>query len=556
MRAETKSLESTERSFTPRDMRADARPADHQLRKTPRAVFAIALLAVALCVVFSYVYFHFGYFEECEVSYLFQAHLFAQGRIAAPAPPEMGFSTINANIAGGRWYSRYFFGNAMLLALGVMIGAPWIIPALATGAAVLILYRILLEVYGARTALVGALLALVSPATLVMGAVPYSEAINRLSLGLFLLATIRSLQRKSAFYAALAGAALGYGLNTRPLTAAFFGAAASVLWLAQLLKEPLGAVARRAAVFAATFLVGVGAMLAWNTIQTGRPLQQTFNAVQTLDGMGFGLHAEGYNLDPREVSYYSPQKGVQRAITKTIPAVGFTLLGWGYYHPLLNQALIAGSMPERVKILGGLALTLIVWLLLVIAVRSRSRNLYDVMFFLLPALNLASYFFLYGDGATWGNSPTETRYYTESMMFGMIPLVARGLFVAWEWMRGRMGTVAPAAATVAACALLANTAFTYAHFNWNYRGDGYWGLTEQVKAQGVHHAVVFVPGILAPLSDYPFESLEKADVVYFRLGPSKIWGVPARDPGEMYRKYFQGRRAFQVVNNKLVPFAL
>jgi hypothetical protein len=519
-------------------------------------VYGIVLLTVLLSVGLSYAYFHFSYFEECEASYLFQAKLFAQGRIAAPPPPEMGLSIINNNVAAGKWYSRYFFGNALLLSLGVLIGAPWMIPALASGAAVFVLYKILLEVYGPRTALLGAILAVLSPATLVLGALPYSEAASRLFLGIFLLSTILAIRRSSGVYAALSGLALGYSLNIRPLTAVVFGSVGAAMWLYRFREEKAAPLIRHAALAVALFLPGVGLMLAWNAALTGSPWQSTFNAAQPYDRMGFGAHAEGYDLDPRRIDVYTPVKGVERALTKTIPAVSFTSLGWGYYHPLVNRWLLSGSASSRARLLLRMTPTLLPLLLMCLPLLRGSRGRYDAFFFCLPLLNLAAYFFLYGDGSTWGNSPTETRYYSECMMFGMLPLVARGLLIAWEWLRLRWRGRAPFVAAALGSLLLLNTLYTYAHFDWSYRGAFYWGLERQVREQAIHHAVIFVPGTRAPLGGYPFQNLQEADVVYFRLGPSKMWGLPPRDPADVYARYFQGRRAFLLQDGNLVALEM
>jgi hypothetical protein len=57
--------------------------------------------------------------------------------------------------------------------------------------------------------------------------------------------------------------------------------------------------------------------------------------------------------------------------------------------------------------------------------------------------------------------------------------------------------------------------------------------------------VIFVPNHRgAPIGDYPFQSLEDADIVYFKLGPSKIWRLTSSDWRAVYEKYFQGRSAY------------
>jgi len=53
------------------------------------------------------------------------------------------------------------------------------------------------------------------------------------------------------------------------------------------------------------------------------------------------------------------------------------------------------------------------------------------------------------------------------------------------------------------------------------------------------------------LGDYPFETLQKADIVYFKLGPSKVWRLTNSDWREIYRRYFKGRKAYIYEGGKL-----
>ncbi|MGH7542215.1 MAG: hypothetical protein ACRELC_14570, partial [Gemmatimonadota bacterium] len=71
---------------------------------------------------------------------LFQAKMFAGGAASAPAPPlEAFFVAQHMMIDEGRWYSQYPPGHPAALALGVWLGAPWLVPvALTLGSAWLI----------------------------------------------------------------------------------------------------------------------------------------------------------------------------------------------------------------------------------------------------------------------------------------------------------------------------------------------------------------------------------------------------------------------------------
>ena len=69
---------------------------------------------------------------------------------------------------------------------------------------------------------------------------------------------------------------------------------------------------------------------------------------------------------------------------------------------------------------------------------------------------------------------------------------------------------------------------------------------------GVHHAVVFLPNThAAPIGDYPFEPLDRADIVYYRYGPFPEWGLLDRPLRDVYPAYFRGRRAFLYEHEEL-----
>ena len=177
------------------------------------------------------VYFRFSYFEPDTASYLFQAKTFAQGRLSFPAPPEQGFSSsAHINVYNGKWYSKYPFGNALMLTLGVLVRAPWLVPALLTGFTILLLYLIVRDAYGR----IIALLRLISPGTLGIGSTWFSESVSRFYLAIYLFALIWTLKGGRWFYAAISGFALGYAFNTRPITAVAFGLAGAALTLYSL----------------------------------------------------------------------------------------------------------------------------------------------------------------------------------------------------------------------------------------------------------------------------------------------------------------------------------
>lgn len=57
-----------------------------------RFPIAVAIAAAAICLLIELVSFPYQAFEPDTAAYLFQARLFAEGVLAAPAPPDFGLS--------------------------------------------------------------------------------------------------------------------------------------------------------------------------------------------------------------------------------------------------------------------------------------------------------------------------------------------------------------------------------------------------------------------------------------------------------------------------------
>jgi 4-amino-4-deoxy-L-arabinose transferase-like glycosyltransferase len=552
----------------------------------------ICILGVIFSIILSWVYFRFSYFEPDTTSYLFQAKIFAKGKLCYDAPSEFGFSSSpHINILNGKWYSKYPFGNALMLMFGVFFNAPWIIPAIATGLSLLLLYLIVRETYGTNIALIAIILGLISPTTLGMSSNWFSESVSRFYLAIYVLGliltlkSIKSLTKENTefplekgdrgifylikvwfsstlkskvpqwIYPLLSGFALGYAFNTRPMPAVAFGVAGAglaIYWMIRYCKDTSFFVfLRRMSMFLLPFAFMIVLCMAWNFYFTGNPLKFTHNAAQPYDKLGFGKRAEGYEPDLDNAFVFTPQWAVERIWRHTIPCISFNTLGWGYYRPNLFRSYRENQEPFLTLRVIPLAFPLIFML---IPLFHPSRNRYDVFFFSFLILNMALYFFFYFEGSTWGVTPVNARYYTECTLLGIIPLVARGMFITYNWIR-KIPTKIPVVIIALLLAILTvNTVYTYIYIGKPYQNWGavYQQLPRIVKQQNIHNAVIFVPYTRdAPLSDYPFKSLSEADIVYFRLGPSKVWRLNNSDWRSVYNQYFKGRQAYIYENGKL-----
>ncbi len=168
--------------------------------------------------------------------------------------------------------------------------------------------------------------------------------------------------------------------------------------------------------------------------------------------------------------------------------------------------------------------------------------------------SLTLYGLFYFEGSTVGRTPTHSRYHNEATVLAVLPLAAIGLVAIGRWLRERRSAALRLAAAAVAVALAVNTAHSFASIGRDYRNwsDLFQQLPRLVERANLHHVVVFLPHThVAPVGDFPFAPLDRADVVYFRLGPSAEWGLAGRPWREVFRDYFEGRRAFVYEHEEL-----
>ena len=496
-------------------------------------------------------------FDPDTAAYLFQAKLFAQGTLAASAPPDFGFSpSPHINIYNGLWFSKYPFGNSLFLVPGVLAGMPSIMPALATAVTLLLFFLIVKDLFDRRVASLALLLAAISPTTLLLGSSLLSQPTSRLCIAIFLWSLLRSLteesSKRAALYGAAAGLALGYGFNTRPLVAVVMGVVSLILiGRAIILAGALPRFVVPMAAAAVTLLVMIGLFFGSNLYLTGEPWLLPYHALQAADRMGFGLRGEGYApLIADFGMHFTPGIALDRIWRHTLPAVLYNATGWGtYFSSMLMFDDPARYFPRTA------------WLLIVpagliaLALFHRSRRFADFFCAAIFLVTLIALFFQYSDHSTWGRTPLHNSYYNEATLFGLIPLIARGMLIVYDAAKSRHRFLS--VAVIAAYAFLfvgtinANAASVREFRNW---GPYFQVLPRLVAEAKLHNAVVFIPNSRnAPVGEYPFVPLASADVVYYRTGPLPQWRLNTSDWRSVYNKYFPGRSAYVFDSKTLMP---
>jgi hypothetical protein len=203
----------------------------------------MALLAGAAFGVTLYLNYSFGSHVPHvpdEVAYLYQAKIFASGRLAGPAPPvDEVFNFFYPSfflISDGEWSSIYTFGNSAVLAPGVLVGAPWLIPPLLGAGTVAFTFAIGRKLYGTRVGLLAAALLASSPFFLMSAA----SFMSHNTTAFFLLASLFFIvisDRRPVLYGLVAGLSFGMMFNTRPLESTALIPAFGVLLLVRALPQ-------------------------------------------------------------------------------------------------------------------------------------------------------------------------------------------------------------------------------------------------------------------------------------------------------------------------------
>lgn len=159
-----------------------------------------------------------------SLAYFFQARIFAMGIGVAPAPsyPEP-FMHEFIYIQNGKWFAPYPPGWPLILALGFLVNAPWLVNPMLTGSAVALLSFVGRKVGGRAVGILAGGLAATSPFVIQMGADYMSHMASLCMFLVFVWCVMRMLDGHDRFTSSVAvsvcaGLAAGYGIIVRPLT--------------------------------------------------------------------------------------------------------------------------------------------------------------------------------------------------------------------------------------------------------------------------------------------------------------------------------------------------
>ena len=383
-----------------------------------------------------------------EITYLFQAKVFAMGRVTAPV--ELPRGAFNMWFVEDRTSRFGIFppGWPAALAIAVRLGLErWLAPALH-GVTIVVVGRAGGKLGGSRVALLAALVYATSPQTVLMAASLMSHTLVALAASIVMLFAVSLVQRSdvSLALAVGTGAAVGITAATRPLCAVILTialAAATALFARdriRLLVRPFVI----AAFAAMPFVIG---LLLFNRATTGAAL--TFPQTTYFDE----------HLPPGNLPFFNYRKGCNALGFGSGHGCDFTAAGSAHS---LKSALsnLGDNLLSWFRLLGG---PLLLFGPLVAIVRPSTRRV-GTLLLGVPALAFVAYSFYWHPGTCFG-----ARFYQAAVPAAVL-LIALGMQAADK-------RVVVALATV----ILAwhGFAFQRSMRELTDREWGYWGIDDR-----------------------------------------------------------------------------
>lgn len=408
-----------------------------------RAGFVVPIAFVAAFVVHLVVLQQFPNSGD-EYAYLWQASAFARGEITAETPqPQEAFRLNHIGDVNGRRFCKYPPGWPLLLAVGVLAGAPGVINPLLAALALGGIYRLGCSWIGRRAAMLGVAVTAISPFFLLNAGSYHSHPSCLFALTALALAMTWAAERPGPWPLVVAGASFGLAVLIRPYTACLVG----VPLLAAFAKD------------------------LWSSAPHAGPSRSGRGRTPWHDLMWFGLGG---------APYACVLLTVNRAVTGS-----WVTLPWTYFDPreTLGFGVYGHTMLHGVKTTlrlcaEGVLYTSFIGAVLVALAWGRALPHRRLLWVLLCA-PIAGYLFWWSDG---GNR-YGPRFYFEGLLAFTL-LAGAGLDRLSTLRRFRTLVIAGAAVAAVVFAVLA----AGAHRQIYARRDVY----RAVEAAGLDHAVVLL----------------------------------------------------------------
>jgi hypothetical protein len=251
-----------------------------------RGIVAFTLFSLAVIILLEVFVFEGRPIVDDEAAYLFQAKTYLTGHLVLRPPPVPKAIQTTFMIVDPVWTGKYLFGHPALLAMGMVLGSPYVASTAMAAACIVLLYLVGIRIASHSEAALAAGLLAVSPFFWFTSATFLSHVSMLFLLLLFVLAWFY-LESKPHFLVALAaGFCLGWAFSVRPLTAVLFALPFGFLSLWNIRKDP-GKWAFSALGLLAGGLIVLGMVFWYNHLVTGNAFLFPFEYYNPHEGLGF-----------------------------------------------------------------------------------------------------------------------------------------------------------------------------------------------------------------------------------------------------------------------------
>ncbi len=283
--------------------------------------FALLIFLISFTITNLVSYFVFDHIPHVQdsIAQVFQAKIFASGRLYARSHPLKEFFDYTHIINNGRWYSQYPPGHPLFLLIGVLLGIPWIVNPLLGSLAIVVTYLLGRRVYDEITGRWSAILILTSPFFIFMSSEFMSHASSMFTFLLFSFLFYKMVHDKRWNYAFGAGIALGLCAIIRPYTALglFFP---FFVYMIILIIKNFDEFLINFLLLNAGFLPFIIILLLYNYFTNGHPLLFGYTVLYGPNhglGLGKGIWGEPHTLTRGLIDFLISLK-----------ALNLHLLGW------------------------------------------------------------------------------------------------------------------------------------------------------------------------------------------------------------------------------------
>jgi len=256
--------------------------------KIPWPVIISALFVFIFTNLISFFIFeHIPHIND-EIVYVFQAQIFKLGKLYHASPCGRESFDFTHMINNGKWYSQYPPGYPMLLLIGLLLNAPWLVNPLFAAFSIIAFYYLGKEIYDEQVGLLAAVLGSISIWFLLMSSSMMSHTTCMFFFTVFLLFLFRSLKKPSVKNGLLAGVGLGMVFLIRPYTALFISIPFLLLYAVRLLKN-FRRNLKNATAFVLVGILSVSLLLVYNYFTNGDFLTFGYEITHgKAHGIGFG----------------------------------------------------------------------------------------------------------------------------------------------------------------------------------------------------------------------------------------------------------------------------